>query len=812
MNNLYRSLVLLFFLASTHLVSAQANGTLSGKLQDTKGTAVGFANVAVLRTSDSVAVTGAITDAAGSFAVKTPLAGKYLLRISLIGYANTNTPPFEVTDENYSKDFGTLTLKENTKQLAEVKVQALRPTIVTHPDKMVVSVEGTALTAGNTAYDVLTKSPGVFVDQDGNIQLNGKSGVRIMLDGKLTYLSGKELQTMLQGMAAENLKDLEIITNPSAKYDAEGTAGIININLKKNDLTGINGSVYGGLQYNGLQGFSGGGNINHKKGKWNSFANLDVARRTQLRIATFTRLFKGEERSTSFDQDAREEGIRDIPTLRLGTDYDINKKHSVGVMANLMLFRADNDFRTDTYLRNGNVQQDSLTSATNLINGSFYNTTFNAHYSGKLDTTGTTLTADLDYVALRDKREAEFINYTKAVSEPGLGRLDLLTSENRPMFNIYSAKVDFTKPLNKNTKFELGAKASHVTSDSDLKFFNYPDEVKSLDLRKSNHFIYKENIFAGYANFSTSLGEKFKVQAGLRAEKTDAEGYSVTTDSTNARNYLNLFPSLFITQKVNKDYQITYNYSRRINRPRYEALNPFVFYLDKYTYASGNPYLRPQYTNSFQVVQMFKNTYNLTLGYAVTNDFMAEIPEQFVETRITIFQQRNVDQFKDLSATLVAPIKISAKWDISNNLTLSHQDYTIMMNEQALRNEQLFFYAQSTSNIQLPKKFRLELNGVYQGASAYGLYKIAANWGVDVGIKKTFLTDKLEASLNVTDIFRTRRIIGKANYNGNINEFNQYFGQQSLRFNLRYRFNKGSQFEAKKRNTNLEELNRAGGN
>ena len=294
MKNWYRSLILLFFLASTHLVNAQANGTLSGKLQDTKGAAIGFANVAVLRTSDSVAVTGAITDAAGSFAIKTPATGRYLLRVSLIGYANTNTPPFEVTDENSSKDFGTLTLKENTKQLAEVKVQALRPTIVTHPDKMVVSVEGTALTAGNTAYDVLAKSPGVFVDQDGNIQLNGKSGVRIMLDGKLTYLSGKELQTMLQGMSAENLKDLEIITNPSSKYDAEGTAGIININLKKNDLTGINGSVYGGFQNNGLQGFSGGGNINYKKGKWNSFANLDVARRTQLRIATFTRLFKGE--------------------------------------------------------------------------------------------------------------------------------------------------------------------------------------------------------------------------------------------------------------------------------------------------------------------------------------------------------------------------------------------------------------------------------------------------------------------------------------------------------------------------------------
>jgi hypothetical protein len=209
---------------------------------------------------------------------------------------------------------------------------------------------------------------------------------------------------------------------------------------------------------------------------------------------------------------------------------------------------------------------------------------------------------------------------------------------------------------------------------------------------------------------------------------------------------------------------------------------------------------------------MVKNTYNLTVAYAVTNDFIAEIPVQNVEDNTTTFGQRNVDQFKELSASLVAPVKIAKFWDISNNLTASHQDYIIVIDKTPLRNEQFFLYAQSTSNIQLPKKVRAEINLVYQGPSAYGLYKIAGNWGVDLGFKKSLLNDKLDLSVNATDLFRTRRIIGKANYNGNINEFDQYFAQQSLRVNLRYRFNKGEKFEAKKRNTNLEELNRAGGN
>lgn len=812
MKNFCRKFIGLLFLVSTHVSWAQASGSLSGMLQDSRGAALGFANVAVLRTADSAAVTGAVTDAAGNFSIQTPAAGKYLLRISLVGFAKTDTPPFEINHENTSRNFGTLILKESAQQLAEVKVQALRPTIVHQADKMVVSVEGTALAAGNTAYEVLIKSPGVFVDQDGNIQLNGKAGVRIMLDGKLTYLSGKELQTLLQGMSAENLKDLEIITNPSARYDAEGTAGIININLKKNQLAGLNGSLHGGQQYNGLQGYSGGANINYKKGKWNAFATLDVSQRTQLRLATFTRAFQQENRQTRFDQTGREEGFRRMPTLRLGTDYDINKKHSVGVMANLMLFRADVDFRTSSFLRNGNALQDSLTTAVNLLKGQFYNTTLNAHYLGKLDAAGTTLSADLDFVSLQDQREASFLNHTKQLQEQGGGRLNLLSNENKPAFTIYSAKADLVRPLGRNGRLELGAKASHVTSDSDLKFFQHTHQTKSLDPERSNHFIYKEQIFAGYASLNAELNKKIKVQGGLRAEKTLAEGYSVTNDSAVVRNYLNWFPSIFVTQKLNKDYQVSYNYSRRINRPRYESLNPFVLFLDQYTYLQGNPYLRPQFTNSFQVVQQFKSTYNVTLGYAQTKDFMAEIPEQFVQTRVTVFQQRNVDHFRELSAALVVPVKISPKWDIQNNLSVSHQDYTIRLQDRDLRNQQLFFYAQSTSNIQLPRRMRLEVNATYQGASAYGLYRFAPNWGLDAGIKRSFLQDKLEASLNVSDIFRTRRLVGKANYNGNINEFDQYFGHQSLRVNLRYRFNKGQQFEAKKRNASLEELQRAGGN
>lgn len=807
---IYRISAFIFIVCFAQISYAQ-NGMLSGKLLDEAGEGISYANVAILKATDSSLVTGTVTAADGSFNVKTPAKGSYFLRMSAIGFVNTETAAFEIISNDFNKDFGTVILKEDVRQLEEVTVMSLRPTIVNEIDKMVVSVEGTALAAGSTAFEILGKAPGVWIDQNGNIQLNGKAGVRIMIDGRPTYLSARELQNMLEGMSAENIRNIEIITNPSAKYEAEGASGIINITLKKNKLLGINGSIYAGYEYRAMHGYSGGGTINYKKGKWSSFATLDMSRRTRVRTSHMLREFNEGGNSTKFDQEGREEVIRYTPSLRLGTDYDINDRHSIGVMANLSYHDGEHDFRTDSYLTNGIPENNLFIDADNYTRYKFGNGTFNLHYVGELDTTGTTLSADLDYVRLSNKGNAEFYNRYYSLENNILVNEDLLTSDNPTYYDIYSAKVDFSKQVKEIGKLELGLKASYVQSDNLLDFYSIENGQKILDEKRSNHFIYKEHIYAAYANFSVKLGEKWNVQGGLRAEQTIAEGKSVTLDQTTPRDYLNLFPSIFIQQKISDNYQISYNYSRRINRPRYDNLNPFIFYLDPYTWAQGNPYLKPQYTNSFEVKQTFKNSYNLILGYAITEDFIAEIPEQNNENKTTVFSQRNVDNFKNISATLVTPLQITPKWGMNNNVIFAYQDYTTILDEQSIENEQVFFMAQSTNNFQLPKGLKLEISTGYQGPLAHGLYKIESQWWVDAGIKRSFMDDKLDLSLNVSDIFRSRQVIGSANIDGNINFFDQYFSAQSFKINLRYMFNKGEKFEMKKRNTNLEELNRAGG-
>jgi hypothetical protein len=810
MQTFFRYLIILVLALLTQAGFAQS-GMLSGALHDEKGEALPFANVAVLRAADSSLVTGSVTDDAGSFKIKSPEQGTYFLRLTAIGYQSRTTAPFTVAEASYTKDFGSLKLKEDVEVLREVTVEALRPKVVALADRLIVSVEGTALAAGSTALDVLAKSPGVWIDQDGNIQLNGKGGVKVMIDGRPTYLTAKQLQSMLQGMSAENIREIEVIANPTAREDAEGTAGILNINLKKNTLAGINGSLYAGYQYNELHGYSGGVNLNHKKGPWNSFINLDGARRANFRKMHMLREFNQPGDWARFDQFSYEESVEYTPSVRAGTDLDLNDRHSLGTMVKLSQYDNDQSFDTDMQLRRSLAGGNQDIRARTLNSDGTRTATVNLHYSGKLDSLGSRLTADLDWVRMTSQSEVAFYNtYLGAEGNP-LAQ-ENLGNTNPSAYSIYSARVDFSTNLNPKSKLEAGLKASRVISDNQLNFYSLEGTLQNPIDSLSNHFIYRENILAAYSTFSRRLNDTWNVKAGLRAEHTGAEGESVSLGETTPRRYLNLFPSLFVQQNVSKDYQVSYNYSRRIQRPRYEALNPFFVYLDPYTIAQGNPHLRPEYIHSFQLTQTYKQHYNLILAYSIAKDFSTEVPVPDLEKKTTVFAQRNLDRFQTFRASLVAPYQIMPKWDMFTNSMLAYQTFETVINDEPQVNSQLFFMLQSNHTLKLPKGIVMEVSGTYRGPVAHGLYRAEGAWWVDAGLKRSFMQDKLDLAMNVTDIFHTNEMNGTADIGLNHNYFNQLRSTQSLRLTLRYRFSQGEKFESKTRNSSLEELNRAGGN
>ncbi len=783
---------------------------LNGTLYDQNKEPVSFATVALIKLPDSTMVTGTMSDLDGQFSLTPDLTGKYYLQLSAIGYTNTLTPEFEITGSGFSKDFGSITLNEETTTLDEVVVKTWRPQLRAENGKVVMKVAGSSLAAGNTAYQMLAKAPGVSVSQNGDFQINGKEGVAVMIDDRLTYFSSEELKTLLENMPAENIENIEVITNPSAKYDAEGSAGILNITLKKNSLNGMNGNVYSGIKMGQQALFNSGANLNYKKGKWNSFLNIDASQRGLVRDAFSYRTFPEVSTYSYYSQDGVQTSKGFVPSLKLGTDYTLNEKHSLGIMGNFMY----QDRKQDWNLKSLGIMNNDTSvdiDAKNHMDESFGNTRINLHYTGKLDTLGTRISADIDYVRLQKESESQFRNQY-LYSEDGSDPFEALSNQSNSDYDIYAARIDFSLPLSPTSTLETGVKASKVISNSKLQAYLGIGEGSTLDPDGSNDFQYEEKIFAGYVNYSNRINDTWNIQGGLRVEKTKGRGQSFNLNQTNNNNYLNLFPNVSVEQQVNDNYKLNYSFNRRITRPNYQLMNPFLFYLDPNTSIVGNPDIQPQISNIIKLGQTFFRKYNLILGYDYTKNFMAEEPSTDPITGKSTYTTNNLDYYKSYNATVIAPITLASFWQTNNNLSLTLQNYKMKMHNEIIDNNNFHFMAQTNHQINLPADFKLEVSATVNGPTINGIYNIDSQWWIDAGIERSFMDNKLNVSLRASDIFKSMDMTVDATYGGNYFNLKQYFWQQAISLNLRYSFDKGNKTEREVRKNSLEEINRVGGN
>src|SRR5690606_32316139 len=416
-----------------------------------------------------------------------------------------------------------------------------------------------------------------------------------------------------------------VINNPPAKFDAEGAAGVINIKLKKNNYNGINGNVQAGNQYNGLWAPFGGATVNVKRGKWTSNASLNYnewARNTDLDIL---RRFQLENGISNFDQVAKLKLVRKNIFFSGIADYQIDDKHSVGITVQASDQTGTEDGNSLTNITNPGSQDINFLEALNDSESGSQRLLTNLHYVGNLDTLGTKLSADIDYTVM-DVSSLGLLSNRYWLNEDMQGiTKDRILTGNEMDYSIFTAKVDFVKPFGKGKSLETGLKGSWVESDNMLDIQKSLEEGPYNPDPNSNHFIYKENVLAAYASYKSPLSEKLDFQVGLRAEYADITGNSVTSQQVNTQDYLDLFPSVYLQHKVSDKYSINYNVNRRITRPYYRLLNPFVFYIDPLTTEEGNPNLKPQYSNNFEMSHVIKGTYQFTLGYSRTTNIFNQV-------------------------------------------------------------------------------------------------------------------------------------------------------------------------------------------
>jgi len=802
------------------------SGKISGLITDANTQGIESATASLQRVKDSSLVKVAVSDKKGSYEFEQLPEGNYYVTVTAVGYTKAVSKPVKLATGSFVQLPALQLQKAVAKTLGAVTVTGKRPLIENKIDRMVVNVEAAPTNAGASAMEVLEKSPGVTVSNDGDISLKGKQGVKVMIDGKPTYLSPADLANVLKNLPASALDQIEIMTNPPARYDASGNSGIINIKTKKSLTEGFNGSMTGG----GTAGWfkrndsylvpvktTASINLNYRKGKWNLFGNYNFNYREGKGVLDLTRRFYNKDGSlNSLSESHTDFNFRNNNhTLKVGFDYYADKKNVFGIVLNgFGFFGRPTPLSTQAIIQpDGTVQSVLVSTTTNTLNNFNYSGNFN--YKHSFDSAGRELTVDLDYIGYANTNKSILV--TDVYDNYGGNHLGNLTLKGDipGMINIYSAKSDYVHPLKNNVRLDAGLKLSYVKNDNEVKYQRNDNGAWKPDNR-SNHFIYQENINAAYVSINKKW-KKWSGQAGLRLENTIAKGQQVTNDSTFTRNYTNLFPTMYLNYDVNKNHSFTLSYGRRIERPNYQDLNPFVWFLDSLTYRQGNPYLLPQYANNIEFRHTYKGRYTTTLNYTRTDDVISQLLKQNTEQKITFLTTDNVARFTNIGIAINAPFTVVKNWNVNLFVNVYNNRYQgVYFNSYTGKNDPIDLnYTSATVNISNTFNFKKgwsgEVSGFYRAKTIEQLSISDPMYFMNLGAQKIVMKGKGTWRLNVRDPFHWQQYNGHTVYSDIDVRVHNKWDNRSVTLTFSYRFGKSTVAQARRRNTGAtEEQNRVG--
>ncbi|MBE7177375.1 MAG: TonB-dependent receptor [Mucilaginibacter polytrichastri] len=760
MSYFLRAVFTFLFLWSVLPVLAQ-NGSISGKATDASNQQpLEFASVILLGKSDGKQVKAAQTTADGTFTIGAVPDGAYTLRISYVGYTNLDK---EVNVTGTRVDLGNLALsggKQNV--LKEVKVTGQKPDIELGIDKRTFSVEKSLVSQGGSATDLLANVPSIQVDMNGGINLRGSGNVRILINGKPSALSGGNVSDVLQSIPASAIQNIEVITNPSSKYDPEGQSGIINIILKKDVKQGVNGNI--ALTGGTLDTYNAAASLSYQKNAVNLYGNYSY--RTGRRRGSgstdrsnFQRLASGADTTFYFNQNERQGGSNGGHNIRTGIDVNVSPKTTLSFSDNLN-FRNRRRFETG---QNIGLNEFFETARQTTQDNDSRQTGFNYD-----------LNLDLDH---RFKRDNEFITANIAYSRGTEDRNEMLNTGNFSYvtgqeefyrrlqqnaqdgaFRNWNLQLDYTRPLGKGGKLEAGFRTTLERNDDDFRVDTLNNAVYVPDLNLSNRFIYDQKVHALYTNYQQEFG-KFTVQAGLRAEEAIIHTRLATTDERNRQNYFRVYPSLFLSQKLNEGQTLQLSYTRRVSRPRGRQLSPFLDRDDPLNLRVGNPNLLPEDTHSFEAsyARIFEGlTLTTSVYHRLTNEIIQDIRTTDI-SGVSLTRYENLSSGSNSGFELIGKTRVAKKVDLTANINVYYRNIKGSSDLGFAANNGYAYNANLTTNFTIVKNFSAQLRGDYNGPQPVAQGTMKAFYGVDGALKYDFPDRKTSLSLNARDIFNTRR-------------------------------------------------------
>jgi len=758
MKKLILSFVTLFTLFLFNLSNAQTGGKISGSVLDETKKPLDGATVILLTAKDSAQVSSQLAKADGSFVFSDLKNNTYLVKITFVGYKDFRSAPV-VTSAQNAVNLQPFVLTPSGKALNEVSVTSQRSYVQQKIDRTVVNVGALASNTGANALEVLEKTPGVQVDEDGNITFKGKSGVLVMIDDKPTYLSAANLATYLKSLPASALDQIELMDNPPAKYDAAGNSGVINIKTKKNTIRGFHAIM--SADY--AQGFYGRSsesiNMNYRIDKINLFANVAYSQdRTFRRLEIDRNYLDASGNTTSSLKDISYFRPRSHSTdIKAGLDFFASPKTTWGVVFTGDISRDHDSSPVYSLLYGANSQLDSTINTQNTSKNSFTSKGINVNYTHKFDSTGRQLTFDLDYINDKSNSNQLFVNDT-FLPDGTLTNSSMLSDNLPANINIYSAKADYSHPLKGKAKLEAGIKSSYVNTDNAANYFNVVNGEYNIDYNNTNRFLYKENINAAYVNFNKDFG-RFSLQTGLRVENTNGNGHQLgnaeKADSSFINHYTDLFPTAYFSYKLDTAGHdlLVLSYGRRVGRPNYGSLNPFTFFVDEFTYFSGNPFLKPQFTDNYKLAYSYKSLFTLAVAYDYTTNVQGEtihkVGDVFLSTTGNIGLQKNLD------FSVNTNLQPARWWSINFYAEVYNNTYQGPFYDGYLNQSKTTFAGNANNQFTISKTWSAELSGFYDGGGTYGQFVTLPKGMLNAALQKKILNNKGSIKLNMRDILHT---------------------------------------------------------
>jgi outer membrane receptor protein involved in Fe transport len=739
------------------VAKAQAPRTaISGLVFDEAKKPVDGATVILANAVDSATVKTVLTNADGSFAFADVREGNYRIVVTSVGYRKYKGAVFSFKGQLIG--LGGITLSGTTKALKEVEVAAPKAFVEQKIDRTVVNVNALISNTGANALEALEKAPGVIVDQDGNISFKGKSNVLIMIDDKPTYLSGDNLAAYLKSLPASMLDQIELMSNPPAKYDASGNAGVINIKTKKSKAAGFNGtfssSVGRAVFWRTLNSL----NLNYHVNKVNLFANLGYGIGNNYRRLDVVRTYMDnlDHITSSYTEEAYFHPVSYNHNLKTGMDYYVTPKTTVGFVLTGALTEAHNANPVYSKQADGAGQIDSNIIANNYTQSRFLNGGINLNYSHQFDRKGRSLTFDLDYLRYDSGRDQTFYN-TSYNSAGAVGSIQNIADNLPTGINIYTAKTDYTQPVKGKGKIEAGLKTGYVSTDNAANYYNVVSNVNVVDNNRTNRFLYNENINAAYFSYDNEF-KRFAVKAGLRAENTNVKahqlGNAFGSDSSFTQQYLSLFPTAYLLYKLDTAgaHTLKLSYGRRISRPNYQDLNPFVTILDKYSAFEGNPFLKPQYSTEYELAYAYKSVFVVTVEYNPIRDYQVEL-DYMAAGGIFTATSANLPLRNHWGVTANIALSPAKRWNFNYYNEVMYNAYSGQVGNIKLSSSSVYYYLNCTNQFNLSRGWNVEMNTFYLTPSRDAQFTHRYREQTNVGISKKILNNKATVKLSARDIF-----------------------------------------------------------